>query len=79
MYHKRMKKVLEKLKNGEIMSTGKYRAESVTVTSPYNNIYSYSVDTIYGVEDKTSYYQWFNEYALLWGWLPGGIADTEIY
>ena len=60
----------EKIRKGEMMSTGYYRAESVVVKSPYFDIYSYQVDTLYGVDRNTSYYQWANKNSFLWGWLP---------
>ena len=57
------------LKDG-ILSTGNYRAESVVVYSPNNSIYSFQVDTLYGIDEGTKYYQFFEKHAFLWGWIP---------
>lgn len=67
-----LNELYRQLRNGEILSTGYYRAESVVVQSPEFGWYSYEVNTLYGTRPGTSYYQWAIKSAYAWGVLPGG-------
>ena len=46
----------QSIKNGEILSTGNYRSESVTVK---RSGYKHVTATMYGTENRTKYYQFF--------------------
>jgi len=50
--------------NGEILSTGNYRSEAVTVQ---RGGYKHTTATLYGVDDNTKYYQFFAKLSSWYG------------
>ena len=72
MYVPKWLKITDALNKGTILSTGYYKAESIVVQSPYYDWYSYQVNTLYGIEKGTTYYQWVDKNAYAWGIFPGG-------
>ena len=51
-----LKNLTNAIKNGEILSTGNYRGEAVTVQ---RGGYKHITATMYGADEKTKYYQFF--------------------
>lgn len=64
--------IFDKLKKGLILSSGTYQVESIVVQSPYFSWYSYRVNTLYGIEKNTAYYQWVDKDGVAFGCFPGG-------
>ena len=61
-----LNKLSNAIKNGEILSTGNYRSEAVTVQ---RGRYKHITATMYGVDEKTKYYQFFVKFPS-WNGIP---------
>ncbi len=66
--------VSNKLKNGELLSSGQYLVEDIIVSSPHKPSRKHQVTTLYGNEQGTSYYQYVEKLAW-YGWY----AQNTIY